>query len=62
MILQALNQYYERLKENSGANIPLYGFSREKIHFVLEIDRNGKLLGDPFTNCIKSCLGTIRKV
>lgn len=44
MILQALSEYYDRLKDNPDVHIPLYGFSREKIHFAIEIDRKGKLL------------------
>lgn len=44
MILQALNEYYERLKQNSDINIPILGFSREKIHFALVIDKSGKFI------------------
>jgi len=42
MILQALKQYYERMKTES--DIPLFGFSREKISFEIVIDRHGKLI------------------
>jgi CRISPR-associated protein Csd1 len=44
MILQTLNKYYERLKDDPQIDIPLYGFGRQKIHFVLVLDRNGKLV------------------
>jgi len=47
MILQALNQYYKRLNEESEADIPLKGFSRQRIHFALLIDSEGNLLGTP---------------
>jgi len=44
MIIQALNEYYERLKRNPNSNIPLLGFSREKIYFALVLDSPGKLV------------------
>ncbi|MBW1699696.1 MAG: type I-C CRISPR-associated protein Cas8c/Csd1 [Deltaproteobacteria bacterium] len=44
MILQALNDYYHRLKNDQDINIPLLGFSEQKIHFVLLLDRQGNLL------------------
>ncbi|MGE3063386.1 MAG: type I-C CRISPR-associated protein Cas8c/Csd1 [bacterium] len=44
MILQALNQYYDRLKEDPESGVPLSGFSREKFSFELVIDNNGNLL------------------
>jgi len=44
MILQALNSYYQRLKDDPTINIPLPGFGRQKIHFCLVIDQEGKLL------------------
>ncbi|MBI2094697.1 MAG: type I-C CRISPR-associated protein Cas8c/Csd1 [Candidatus Omnitrophica bacterium] len=44
MILQALNQYYERLSKDESATIPLFGFSEEKISFVLVVSPQGKLL------------------
>lgn len=43
MILQALNEYYERLAGEDGADIPLRGFSRAKVSFALEIGRSGEL-------------------
>jgi CRISPR-associated protein Csd1 len=39
-----LNQYYERLRDNPEVDIPLTGFSRQKIHFALLLDRDGRLL------------------
>ena len=44
MIIQALNEYYERLKQDPNFNIPLFGFSRGKIHFALVLDKSGKLI------------------
>jgi len=44
MIIQMLNQYYERLKDDLQADIPLYGFGKQKIHFALVLDKNGKLV------------------
>ncbi len=44
MILQALSDYYDRLRDNSETDIPLPGFGRQKIHFVLVINRRGELL------------------
>jgi len=44
MILHALNAYYNRLKEDNDVDIPLLGFSRQKIHFALVIDKAGNLL------------------
>ena len=44
MILPALNNYYKRLKNNADADIPLLGFSSQKIHFALLLNREGKLL------------------
>lgn len=44
MIIQALNEYYGRLKREQGFAIPTFGFSNEKIHFVLVIDKSGKLV------------------
>ena len=44
MILQALNNYYERLKDNADVGIPSLGFSSQKIHFALLLNREGELL------------------
>ena len=44
MILHALNNYYERLKDNANVDIPSLGFSSQKIHFALMLNREGKLL------------------
>lgn len=43
MILQALNDYYERLAGEDDSEIPLRGFSRAKISYALEVDHKGKL-------------------
>lgn len=44
MILQSLNNCYGRLSENPNVNIPLLGFSSQKIHFALLLNREGELL------------------
>lgn len=44
MIIQALNECYERLKRDPNSNIPLFGFSRGKIHFALVLDKSGKFI------------------
>ena len=44
MILQALNRYYERLKDDPETDIPLFGFGKQKIHFALVISEDGKLV------------------
>ncbi len=45
MIFQSLIQLYERL-DRSG-KVPPFGFSMEEIGFVLTIDRNGSMVGEP---------------
>jgi len=44
MIIQALNEHYERLKDNPQEDIPLLGFSRRGVSFVLIITRDGILV------------------
>ncbi|MBN1227405.1 MAG: type I-C CRISPR-associated protein Cas8c/Csd1 [Deltaproteobacteria bacterium] len=44
MIIQALNEHYERLKDNLQEDIPLRGFSREKVQFEFVLSSEGKLL------------------
>lgn len=44
MILQALNNYYARLKSSADPDIPLVGSGSQKIHFALLLDHEGKLL------------------
>ncbi len=44
MILQALSDYYKRLENDNRIDIPLFGFSRENIHFCLVIDKKGPLV------------------
>lgn len=44
MILQALNQYYHRLKDDPQANIPLFDFGKKKIHFALVLNQEGTLV------------------
>jgi CRISPR-associated protein Csd1 len=44
VILQSLNSYYQRLKDNPDVDIPLHGFSQQKIHFALILDQQGKLI------------------
>ena len=33
MILQSLNQYYERLRDDPDADIPLFGFGKQEDPF-----------------------------
>lgn len=44
MILHALSDYYDRLKDNPDTGIPLFGFGKQKIHFAVVINRQGELL------------------
>ncbi len=44
MILQALNEYYERLKNQPNSEIPVQGMSRQKIHFAIVINKSGELV------------------
>ena len=44
MILQALVQYYNRLKAEPDIDIPEFGYSKEKISFSIVINEEGKLL------------------
>ena len=44
MILPALNDYYDRLKNKDGVDIPVLGFSSQKIHFALLLNRDGEML------------------
>ena len=43
MILQALNTFYGRLRDDAGVDIPEPGFSNEKIHFQLVLTPEGEL-------------------
>ena len=44
MILQALNEYYER-KEQQGTNeLPRFGFEPQPIKFIFELDNDGRLM------------------
>jgi len=44
MILTALNNYYNRLVDRGVKDVPLYGFSQEKISYGLVLDKAGKLV------------------
>ena len=44
MILQALNDYYLRITNAPDINIPMPGFSVQKIHFSLMLNYEGKLI------------------
>jgi CRISPR-associated protein Csd1 len=44
MILPALNNYYERLKDNTDVDIPSLGFSSKGISFALLLNHKGELL------------------
>lgn len=43
MILQSLCRYYDRLQKNDDVDIPPKGFSYEKIHYAIIIDKKGNL-------------------
>lgn len=47
MILSSLAAYYDRLSREPEPVVPMPGFSREKIHFALHIDADGKLAEPP---------------
>jgi len=47
MILQALNDYYERLRVDPEVEVSDFGFGMQGVHFCLPIDRDGNLVGDP---------------
>lgn len=44
MILQSLKGYYDRLARDPDSGIPQFGYSREKISWVVVIDRDGNLV------------------
>ncbi len=44
MIIQSLNDYYRKLKDNPNENVPLFGFSRENISFALILSPDGALI------------------
>jgi len=44
MILQALNQYYERLQQDPDQQIAPFGFSRQRISFCVVINADGSLV------------------
>jgi len=44
MIIQALNEHYERLKGMPGEKVPLQGLSREKVQFEFVLNTRGELL------------------
>ena len=45
MILQALNDYYHRLRSESLTDIASEGFQKQSIPFVITLNREGKFLG-----------------
>ena len=47
MILQALKDYYDRLRGDPDIIIPEPGFSVQGVHFCLVLNPEGKLMGDP---------------
>lgn len=44
MILQVLNDYYERLAEDPGQEIPPYGYSVQKMSFCIVLSADGRLV------------------
>ncbi|MFW6036924.1 MAG: type I-C CRISPR-associated protein Cas8c/Csd1 [Desulfonatronovibrio sp.] len=47
MILQALNNYYERLLADPDKEISSFGFGKLGIHFCLILDKHGSIMGSP---------------
>jgi len=45
MILQRLAQYYDRLAQSDSAEMPLRGFQKKEIPFVIVLDREGRFKG-----------------
>lgn len=55
MIITVLNQYYNILAKDENIDIPLYGFSKEKIYYAFCIDKTSTLIGIiPLEQKIKS--------
>jgi len=44
MILQALNQYYDRKQASGNGALPPFGFEEKAIPYIVVIDRNGRFL------------------
>lgn len=44
MILSALNQYYDRLSNDNQGRVPVFGFSEEKISYILVLSEQGELI------------------
>ena len=44
MILQRLNDYYERLRREKPQMTPRYGFQKKEIPFIIEIDKEGNFV------------------
>ncbi|MFP4581895.1 MAG: type I-C CRISPR-associated protein Cas8c/Csd1 [Desulfococcaceae bacterium] len=62
MILQSLADYYRRLAENPENDVPLPGFSSQKAHFALYIDKNGNLIKPVDIRIVKGKKKTPRPV
>lgn len=45
--MQALNEYYERLRADPEVEVSDFGFGMQGVHFCLTIDTKGNLIGDP---------------
>lgn len=44
MILSSLNQYYDRLNNDNKGKVPVFGFSVEKVSYILVLSEQGALL------------------
>jgi hypothetical protein len=42
MVLQELVKHYDRLRDADTQELPPFGFSRERVHFVLRIAGDGR--------------------
>jgi len=47
VILSALAGYYDRMADDPDVEVARMGFSRQKIHYCLVLNKNGGLQGDP---------------
>jgi len=47
MILQTLNDYYDRLIDDPKSDVPQMGFCIQGIHFCIVLDKSGRCVGNP---------------
>lgn len=54
MILQALENYYQRKIKEKDSDIPMFGFSKEKISYELVLDLQGNLIQISFIGILEN--------